>query len=358
MTAWVVRAGRHGEDEEWNLKQGRAGGGWQEVADLSHVTSREQLRRIVSEVFSGSTAGKIRNYTGQLWALREAIQPGDLIVMPRKRGGQLALGICKSGYAYDAHETDRRRRHHIGVEWSAEEVSRSVLKDDLLNTINGAMTIFTASRNNAEARLRAVMEQGTDPGSSGVRSRPILAEVPAAERLELEEAGVLDPEPTATLEAIRDRISTRIVERFSGHKLTALVADVLTALGWVCRVSPPGADGGVDILAGRGPLGLDSPTLVVEVKSELKAVGAPVVRGLSGAVTSNGADQGLLVAWGGVTDPARNEFAQQRTRIAIWDASELLEKIFDVYPQLSDDTRASLPLKMMWVLDDENDLGA
>jgi restriction system protein len=169
---------------------------------------------------------------------------------------------------------------------------------------------------------------------------------------------VLDPEPTVTLEAIRDRISTRIVEHFSGHKLTALVADVLAALGWVCRVSPPGADGGVDILAGRGPLGLDSPTLVVEVKSELKAVGAPVVRGLSGAVTSNAADQGLLVAWGGVTDPARNEFAQQRTRIAIWDASDLLEKIFEVYPQLSDETRVSLPLKMAWVLDDENDLGA
>lgn len=358
MTAWVVRAGRHGEDEEWNLKQGRAGGGWPEVADLSRVTTRDQLREIVTEVYSDAPLGRISNYTGQLWAMREAMQPGDLIVMPRKRGGQLAIGTCTAGYAYDADESNKRRRHHVCVDWAPEEVSRSVLKDDLLNTINGAMTIFSATRNNAEARLRAVVEQGTDPGSSGAPIRPALQKVPLSERRELEESGVLDPAPVATLEAIRDRISTRIVENFSGHKMTDLVADVLTALGWVCRVSPPGADGGVDILAGRGPLGLDSPTLVVEVKSELKAIGAPIVRGLSGAVTSNAADQGLLVAWGGVTDRARSEFAQQRTRIAIWDASDFLEKIFEVYPKLNDDTRAGLPLKLAWVLDDDNDMGA
>lgn len=356
MTAWVVRAGRDGEDEQWNLDQGRASAGWSEVGDLTGVTSREELRSILDDVYAGDPPGRLANYSGQLWALRDSMKPGDLVVMPLKRGGQLALGTITSGYAYDRDEPDRRRRHHVGVQWSPELVSRSVLKDDLLNTINGAMTIFSASRHNAEARLRAVMEHGTDPGSASA-PRPTTAAVPAPARRELEEAAVNDPSPVPSLQAIRDRIGIHIVENFAGHALTGLVADVLTALGYVCTVSPPGADRGVDIIAGRGPLGLDSPTLVVEVKSEPTPVGSPVVRGLSGAVNDNGADQGLLVAWGGVTAPTRREFSTQRTRIAIWTGDDLLEKVFEVYPQLPDETRARLPLKQAWVLDDDEDMG-
>ena len=40
------------------------------------------------------------------------------------------------------------------------------------------------------------------------------------------------------------------------------------AEGWVTKFSPPGADGGVDILAGRGSLGLEAPRLCVQVKSQ------------------------------------------------------------------------------------------
>lgn len=40
MTTWVVRAGAQGENERWNLAQGRATAGWPEVGDLSGTTSR------------------------------------------------------------------------------------------------------------------------------------------------------------------------------------------------------------------------------------------------------------------------------------------------------------------------------
>jgi restriction system protein len=197
------------------------------------------------------------------------------------------------------------------------------------------------------------LEHGSDPGASGVPAQrtPSLAE--RAEERELHESGLLDPAAAPTLDAIRDRIRMHIVENFSGHKLTGLVADILTAMGYVCFVSPPGADGGVDILAGRGPLGLDSPTLVVEVKSEPTPIGTQVARGLQGAVSNNQADQGLLVAWGGINSSVRREFAQQRTKMAFWSAEDLLGKLFSVYPQLPDQTRAALPLKMAWVLDEE-----
>lgn len=83
---------------------------------------------------------------------------------------------------------------------------------------------------------------------------------------EAAEAAVNDPVTVPTLETIRDRVRTHISENFKGHRLTELVAAILRIRGFVCDVSSPGPDQGVDILAGSGPLGLDSPTLIVEVK--------------------------------------------------------------------------------------------
>jgi restriction system protein len=123
--------------------------------------------------------------------------------------------------------------------------------------------------------------------------------------------------------------------------------------GYTCEVSPEGPDYGVDIIAGRGPLGLDSPTLIVEVKSEAGPIGAPVVRGLQGAISAHKADQGLLVAWGGLNGPARNSIRTDRLSIRVWESEDVLDMLFSVYADLPDEARARIPLKRAWVLDEE-----
>lgn len=354
MAAWVIRAGASGEDEAWNLTQGRAGVGFAEVGDLSHCTTRDDVRAVVDAAYPGAAKGRRANFTGQLWALRHTIQVGDLIVMPLKRSGELALGTCTKSYAYDQAEPDKDRRHYISVEWSDEHISRSVLKDDLVNTLNGALTVFSPTRNHAEQRLRTLQHTSADPGVSGlIPSSPTSPALEPEGTEHLSDQEIIDPAPSPTLETIRDRIRSHIVENFAGHKLTDLVAAILTTRGYVCDISPPGPDGGVDILAGTGPLGLDSPTVVVEVKSELTAIGAPVVRGLQGAISTHQADQGLLVAWGGVSKNAQREFTHQRTRIRIWTAEDLLNQLFDVYEQLPDEVKNRLPLQRAWILEED-----
>jgi restriction system protein len=37
----------------------------------------------------------------------------------------------------------------------------------------------------------------------------------------------------------------------------------------------------------------------------------------------------------------------------VWDADELLDELFQVYDRLSEATRTALPLKQVWVLDEE-----
>lgn len=351
--AWVVRAGRHGEQEQANLDEGVVTVGWTEIGDLTPCTSRDEVRAMVDEAYPDSTLGQRANYTGQLWSFRALIRPGDLVIMPMKtKPGYLAMGRCTGKFVYDADEPDHSRRKKLPVEWWAEPIAKSGIKDDLLYSLNAISTVFSPSRNNAVSRLEQVLLTGTDPGSNAV---PAAAPAPTPGDALPEAADVVDPQTAPTLDAIRDRIRTHLVENFAGHKLTRLVADILEALGFVCEVSPPGPDGGIDILAGRGPLGLDSPTLVVEVKSEPTAVGAPVVRGIYASMTRLKADQALLVAWGGVTKQASAEFSADRTRLRVWDAEEVLERLFATYDQLPAATRAAIPLTRAWVLDDESD---
>lgn len=333
------------------MGQGVAGGGFHEIGDLTGAESRDEIRAAVQAAYPTAAPGRQHNFTGQLWAMRGTIQPGDLIVTPLKTTKKLALGVCSHGYQYRTDEADSSRRHTIGVDWKRQDVSRAAVKDDLLNTLNGAMTIFQASKNNAEARLRKMIETGVDPGS-GAAEPPTTPSTlaPATEDLP---GDVVDPTPAPTLEVLRDRVRTFLVENFAKHKLTHLIADILRVEGYVCDVSPEGPDFGVDIIGGRGPLGLDSPTLIVEVKSEAGQIGAPIVRGLQGSMASHKADQGLLVAWGGLAKPAQAAIRTDRLSIRVWDAEDVLDRLFAVYERLPAETRARLPLTRAWVLDEE-----
>lgn len=351
MTAWVIRAGAFGETEEWNLEEGRAGAAFNEVGDLSGCASREEVRNLVTTAYPDAGSRTQANFAGQLWALRREVAPGDLIVMPLKsKRGYIAIGKCTAAYSYDSYQAALDRRHHVCVDWAPDLVSKSSLKDDLVNTLNGAMTVFRAARNKAEQRLQLVFHGAEDPGVAGVHT-PTSPQRQV--ELDTEEADVIDPPAKPSVEALRDHVRNYLVENFSGHKLTALVAEILTALGFVCDVSPEGPDGGVDIMCGRGPLGLDAPTVVVEVKSQPTPVGTDVVRSLHSAVNRLNAHQGLLVAMGGINGPAGKELSTQRTTIRVWDAESVLDNLFKTYPTLTSSMRQRVPLVQAWVLEDQ-----
>lgn len=113
-------------------------------------------------------------------------------------------------------------------------------------------------------------------------------------------------------------------------------------------LSPPGADQGVDILAGQGALGLDSPRVVVQVKTG--QAGIDEFRSLRGLVTALAADQGLLVAWRGFKGTVRSEAKQDYFKMRLWDAEDVLTSLFSVYEKLPEDVRSELPLQRLWAL--------
>lgn len=115
MSAWIVRHRRNGEHEEWALTHGRAAIGFDEIADMTPISSRIEMRQAVNVAFPADPVMRQVNFTSQLWALRGGIQPGDLVIMPMQTTRKLAIGICTFGYEYLAGE-GHHRRHSVGVD--------------------------------------------------------------------------------------------------------------------------------------------------------------------------------------------------------------------------------------------------
>ena len=88
----------------------------------------------------------------------------------------------------------------------------------------------------------------------------------------------------------------------------------------------------------------------MQVKSSPSAVDAPTVRQLHGVISTHGADQGLMVAWGGVNKVARRELGTQRFNVRVWAAADLVDAICRNYNRLPDWVRAELPLKQIWTV--------
>ncbi|HEY1972253.1 MAG TPA: restriction endonuclease [Pseudonocardia sp.] len=345
--AWVIRAGAYGEREQWALEESVAGGGWPEVPDLTDCLTRENVHRVVTAAFPGAAPGVIDNHVEQLWALRNRVLPGDLLVMPLKTTRRFALGRATGGYRYLPGNEDLNRRHVIAVDWQRTDLQRTAIAQDLLFSLGSTLNIFTPSRHDAATRLEQLLSHGRDPGTVAGAKQPVRSgkagRAPAP-------ATVDEPELATDIEQLaRDQIEARIGTDFIGHGLAVLVGAILSVDGFHCDPPQQGSDDSVDIIAGRGPLGLDRPRLLVQVKSA-ESVGMAALARLHDRMDTYGVDQGLLVAWGGLARPVRESLSNDHSPVRVWEPSDVVAAVLRTYDRWSDDMRTRLPLRRVWTL--------
>ena len=366
--AWLIRAGKHGEREDTNIEEGVASVGWDQLPDLTGISNRDEIVAIISDALPEASKNQIANYTAQVWAMRAKVRVGDLVVLPRKKTSQLALGIVTRGYWYrNIPDSDTRPPHVVSVDWKRTDVPRTAVKQDLLYSLGAFLTLCSIKRNDARWRLHQLLLTGQDPGARVVPTTATMDDaVHSMETVARRTGNVVDTsdnindggtDPTDSdgldfdLERLgRDQIQAHIAEHFAGHELGHLVAEILRSEGFFTEESPAGPDGGIDVFAGRGPLGLDSPRLIVQVKSSPTPLNVKIVRELNGVLSAQNADQGLLVAWGGLNRSARRELRDQFFRVRVWDADDLIDAVFRNHDKLSEEIRAGLPLKRIWSL--------
>ena len=261
------------------------------------------------------------------------------MVVPQRTTRLVAIGKLRGPFWQTAEGHPAR-----GVEWLRTDLPRSAIKQDLLYSMGATMTICEISRNEAAARFASLAKLGTDPGPNASLKRSVSAVEATAMDSDAEGAS------NDLAEIARDQIERHVSANFAGHAFTELIAAILRAQGYQARVSPPGTDRGVDIVAGQGALGLGSPRLVVQVKSGDIVADQPTLQGLLGCINDTHAEQGMLVSWSGFTNPVRQRTNELYFRVRLWGRSEILDALFTVYDELPEDIRAALPLHRVWAL--------
>ena len=336
---WIVRAGKQGEREIASIEQGRLLPGFSDVGDLSALVGRDAILDHLRQVLPTDGENRLKNFAAQLNQFAHTIQFGDLVVMPRKVTDGVAIGEVAGGYSYDAADP---HRHSRPVTWLKEAIPRDAFKQDLRHSFGGFMTICEIKRNAALDRVRAVLKTGTDPGS--LLGKQGKAPVQSTDD-DLDEA---EDYATDIEDVANQQIVSLIKSEFAGHGLAELIAEILRVEGYTTKVSPPGADGGVDILAAGGKLGLGEDRVCVQVKAGDGAANHDVVLRLIGSVSNTRARTGLLVSIGGVNAVAQKELDNNFFKLRLWQMPDLLKALFRTYSELSDETRAKLPLKQIW----------
>lgn len=169
-----------------------------------------------------------------------------------------------------------------------------------------------------------------------------------------DDEGVEEVTASATLLEAEESAWTEIAQHLNQmppYEFQDLVAALLGAMGYfVAWVSPPGKDGGVDIVAYTDPLGAEGPRIKVQVKRRPDSKTAVDDLRSFMAVLSGG-DVGIYVSTGGFTSDATTEARNQESRrITLID----LERLFDLwvqhYEQLPDVDQQRLPIRPAYFL--------
>jgi restriction system protein len=332
MKLWTVRAGRHGQQEQICLDEKLITIGWDDLPDLKSFKSREELFEAYQKIYQQGNV-KAGITVGQIWRFANEIAIGDIVALPSKFQPVIHIGKVTGDYKYEKKE---EIIHWRKVNW-LQTISRAAFDQDILYSFGSLLTVSQVSRIKAAERVLALIEGKTMPTTK-------------ADTVSIESEEDFNVERFA-----KDQIMKVIDRKFKGHDFAKLVEQILQAQGYTTQLSPPGADGGLDILAASGTLGFEHPRICVQVKSTTSQVDVKILRELQGVMRKVKAELGLLVSWSGFNNKVLSEAKEEFFFIRLWTADDILENIFKYYDKFSDEFKAELPLKRFWRLVDDED---
>lgn len=341
---FVAKGGAYGEDEDSALENGLSVIGFKEVGSLENAVSYEEVLKIVESAYPDGKHKTCVHYATQLWTFIHGMEEGDSVVLPRKLTSQIAIGTVAGSYKYKKVKGDFR--HTRVINWKKTDIPRTWFEQDLLYSFGAFMTVCNVSRNDVERRVASVLAGKKDPGYA---VQVMKSDKSAGKSVVLSS----DAESGVTYDLARlaqDQVIRHIDCHFKGHAFARLVDAILKADGWVTKLSPAGADGGADIQAGRGHLGLDEPRLLVQVKSQKTPIDLPTFREFQGSIKQFGADKGLFVAWGGYNKIVLSDAKQGYFLTRLWDGTDVVSAIYRCYDKLPAEIQAELPMKQVWML--------
>jgi restriction system protein len=325
LTVWGIHSGREGQADELFLKKGVIAVGWADLGDVSKLPAdREAFKDLVRKTYGdGIKTSAIPGRAGLFYRFVHEVKEGDLVVFPCRRDRQVHLGRVQGGYKFDPG-VNAHFPHQHAVRW-LKSVPRVSFTQGALYEVGSALAFFQVKTYADEFRT-AVDETPVAPPTSQDESVELVAE---------------DIEQTT-----RDFVLKTLSQELKGHPFAAFVAHLLNVMGYQTRLSPPGPDGGIDIIAHKDVLGFEPPIIKVQVKSTGGTVGDPEVSSLYGKVSPG--EHGLLVTLGVFSGQAKS-FGKSKANLRLIDGEELVDLVLTHYERLDSKYKGILPLKRVYV---------
>ncbi|MEO1497872.1 MAG: restriction endonuclease [Planctomycetota bacterium] len=326
---WMVRAGRSAQNIDDFLEDSivkfEGGAGLGAVSGADKPAIEQALRARHPEAKDGS----IGSWASQI--VRFAAEPatGDLAITYDNNTRFYYAGPITS----DAYEREEDGSLARSVEWR-QKVSRDRLLPSTRNTLGSTLTLFQV-RDEAAADVGSKLVP-IDADEPAPATDEVVADDPGEERLISEEV------IGKATEFLEDRIA-----KLSWEEMEELIAEILRAMGYRARVSPKGADRGVDVIASPDGLGLQEPRIFVEVKHRLgTSISADQVRSFIGGRQTG--DRCLYVSTGGFTKDARYEAERSSVPLTLITLSDLRELLVENYDRFSPAGVALIPLERIY----------
>lgn len=319
---WMVRAGEQGylfdDFETKNL----VAIGWSNIHDLTNVTTAQQIRQLYDVAYPNEKPGKVANAVSMLHRFRSVLALEDRVVTYNPGTRKYLVGTIVSDYIYRSGLiTDFA--HIREVRWETQ-ISRDLLSVATRSSLGSILTLFAVSRDSWNDIQRVI--------NGKPEADIIAAETP--ENLEL----IREDTSERAFELIKDKILS-----LDDHQMEHLVAAVLRGMGYRTRVSPKGADRGVDVSASPDGLGLTEPRIKAEVKHRpTTPIGSADVRSFLGGLRPG--DKGLYLNTGGYTKEAKYEAERATVPLTLLDLNDLAELVRTHYENFDLEGRALVPL--------------
>lgn len=193
----------------------------------------------------------------------------------------------------------------------------------------------------------------TDPEKFVKEARRLYYKWKESQQEDLDEEPEDSPETASSFEEAEENAWIEIQEYLLSmppYDFQGMVAALLRAMGYhVDWISPPGPDGGLDIIAYTDPLGTKLPRIKVQVKRRSDKINVDGLRSFMALLGDQ--DIGLFVSIGGFTSDAEAESRkQEKRRITLLDLQRLYDLWVDHYDKIDEPDKAYLPLKPVYYL--------
>ena len=323
-TIWGIHGGRSGDADSLFLKHNILALGWTKMGDVSGLPpEREAFKARLQEVKPDQKPGFYPNAAGQIFRFIHEAKEKDMVVYPSKRDRLIHIGEITGTYEYNS-KPDPEYPQHRAVRW-LKSFPRTKFSQGALYETGSAMSFFQI-KNYADEFLAALSGLETTPAPKEDDSVSYVAE---------------DIEQNT-----RDFILKTLAQELKGHGLADFVAHLLGTMGYRTRISPPGPDGGIDIMAHKDELGFEPPIIKVQVKSSEGSIGDPIVSQLIGKLDSG--EYGMVVTLGTFTSQANNT-ARNKSNLRLIDGDELVNLVLQHYEQFDSKYKGMMPLKRVYV---------